>query len=79
MIVPPGRSAPEASAASHHAQRDPVLHRPAGIEVLHLGQHGRGARPPWPSALVTARSLSSGVLPTSSISDSWTCISHPSW
>ncbi len=23
-----------------HLQRDPVLHRPAGVEVLHLGQHG---------------------------------------
>jgi hypothetical protein len=78
MIVPPGRSAPEASAASTMRSAMRSFTDPPGLKYSTLASTA-GAPAPWPSARVTVRSLSSGVLPTSSISDSWTCISHPSW
>ena len=77
MIVPPGRSAPEASAASTMRSAIRSFTDPPGLKYSTLASTA-GAPPPWPSARVTARSLTSGVLPTRSISDSWTCISHPS-
>lgn len=51
-----------------HAQGDPVLDRPAGVEVLDLGQNRR-----LDVEAVTLRSLTSGVLPTRLIIESWNC------
>ena len=45
-IVPPGCSSPEASAASIIRRGDAVLHRPAGVEVLHLRQDQRAVGAP---------------------------------
>ena len=74
--VPPGRSAPEASAASTMRSAIRSFTDPPGLKYSTLASTAGAA--PWPSTWVTARSRSSGVLPTSSISDSWTCISHRS-
>jgi hypothetical protein len=41
-MVPPGRRAPEALGGLDHPQRDPVLHGPARVEVLDLGQDRGG-------------------------------------
>ena len=71
-MVPPGRSAPEASAASTIRSAIRSLTEPPGLKYSTLASTA-GACPP-PTAFVTARSLTSGVFPTSSIRDSWTCI-----
>ena len=54
-----------------HPRRDPVLHRAAGVEVLHLGEHaaGRARRPPSGRSSVPCN-RTSGVLPMRSSSDS---------
>ncbi len=75
-MVPPGRSAPDFSAASTIRSAIRSLTEPPGLKYSTLARTA-GASPP-PTAFVTARSLTSGVFPTSSIRDSWTCIAnHP--
>ena len=71
-MVPPGRSAPEASAASTIRSAIRSFTEPPGLKYSTLASTA-GACPP-PTAFVTACSLTSGVFPTSSIRDSWTCI-----
>ena len=45
-IVPPGCSSPRGLGGVDHPRRDPVLHRAAGVEVLHLGEHQRARSAP---------------------------------
>ena len=74
-IVPPGWSAPEASAASTIRSAMRSLTDPPGLKYSTLASTAG----PWagpPSCLVTRRSRSSGVFPTSSISESWTCMAQ---
>ena len=75
-MVPPGRSAPEASAASTIRSAIRSFTEPPGLKYSTLASTA-GAWPP-PTACVTARSRTSGVFPTSSIRDSWTCIATTS-
>ena len=75
MIVPPGRSAPEASAASTMRSAIRSFTDPPGLKYSTLASTA-GAPPPAAQAR-HLRSLTSGVLPTSSISDSCTCIATP--
>ena len=72
MIVPPGGSAPDASAASTMRSAIRSLTDPPGLKYSTLAS--TAGRWPPPTSLVTARSRSSGVFPTSSIRDSCTCI-----
>jgi hypothetical protein len=76
MIVPPGRSAPEASAASTMRSAIRSFTDPPGLKYSTLASTAGAPRPGLPSARVTVRSLTRGVLPTSSISDSCACIAN---
>src|SRR5262249_36201721 len=71
-------SAPEASAASTMRSAIRSFTDPPGLKYSTLASTSGAPRPTAPSTRVTARSLTSGVLPTSSISDSWTCIVNAS-
>src|SRR5712692_5459655 len=75
-IVPPGWSAPEASAAAIMRTAMRSFTEPPGLKYSTLASTS-GARPPAPSPRVTLRSLTSGVFPISSIRESWTCIGTP--
>src|SRR5215469_15265112 len=72
MIVPPGRSCPDASAAATMRSAIRSLTDPPGLKYSTLARTW-GAVPP-PSSWVTRCSRTSGVFPTNSISDPWTCI-----
>src|SRR5215472_3781909 len=71
MIVPPGRSSPQASAASTMRSAIRSFTEPPGLKYSTLATTAGASAP---SSRVTRRSRTSGVLPTSSISESWTCI-----
>ena len=74
MIVPPGCSAPDASAASTMRSAIRSLTEPPGLKYSTLASTA-GWWPP-PTSLVTVPSRTSGVFPTSSIRDSCTCIAN---
>ena len=71
MIVPPGRRSPQASAAATMRSAIRSFTEPPGLKYSTLAST---SGPPAPSSRVTRRSLTSGVFPTSPISESWTCI-----
>src|SRR5579859_2351437 len=71
LIVPPGRSTTDASAASTMRSAIRSFTEPPGLKYSTLAST---PGPPAPSCWVTRRSLTSGVFPTSSIRESWTCI-----
>src|SRR5260370_6075605 len=75
-IVPPGWSAPEASAAAIMRTAMRSFTEPPGLKYSTLASTS-GAWPPASSPRVTLRSLTSGVFPISSIRESWTCIGAP--
>src|SRR6266566_2541020 len=82
MIVPPGRSAPEASAASTIRSAILSFTEPPGLMYSTLAS--TAGTPAWPRRVpglcpadkwrVTLRSRSSGVFPMRSIRDSCTCM-----
>src|SRR6266568_1633094 len=83
MIVPPGRSAPEASAASTIRSAIRSLTDPPGLMYSTLASTAGASPRPCPRpcpllrCLVTLRSLTIGVFPIRSISDSCTCMAEP--
>ena len=73
-IVPPGRSSPHASAASTIRSAMRSLTEPPGLKYSTFAST---AVRPRRHSRVTERSRTSGVLPTSSLNESWTCITSP--
>ena len=68
-IVPPGRSAPLASAAATIRSAMRSLTDPPGLKYSTLASTVAPGMP-----RVTDRSRTSGVFPTSPLNESWTCM-----
>src|SRR5262249_38602576 len=71
MIVPPGRSAPEASAASTMRSAIRSFTDPPGLKYSTLASTAGAPRPAPPSPRVTVRSLTTAACPPTMLRGHW--------